>query len=260
MIVCCDLDGVIWRGDTAIPGSAAGVARLQESGLRVVFLTNNSSGTVEDYVAKLRDVGVGRGAGRCREQRAGRRGAACRVARTRRARARVCRRRGRRRRWIAAGFEVVDRAPADAVVVGWHREFDFERLTRASDAVRAGARFVATNIDPTYPVAGGLCPARARWSRPSRPRPGGNPRSRASPSPRRSRSSGSASALRAWSSAIVRRPTARSRRRWVGRSRLVLSGVAGSHGEEPVPEPPPPFVAADLGALAPTLIAAYAHA
>ena len=34
------------------------MARLQQSGLRVVFLTNNSSGTVEDYVAKLRGVGV----------------------------------------------------------------------------------------------------------------------------------------------------------------------------------------------------------
>jgi len=37
---------------------------------------------------------------------------------------------------------------------------------------------------------------------------------------------------------------------------LVLSGVAGSPGGEPVPDPPPPFVAADLGALAPLIIEA----
>ncbi len=39
---------------------------------------------------------------------------------------------------------------------------------------------------------------------------------------------------------------------------LVLSGVAGSPGEEPVPDPPPPFVAADIGALAPQLVGAFA--
>ena len=37
---------------------------------------------------------------------------------------------------------------------------------------------------------------------------------------------------------------------------LVLSGIAGKDGEERIPDPTPPFVAADLGALAPMLIAA----
>jgi ribonucleotide monophosphatase NagD (HAD superfamily) len=57
------------------------------------------------------------------------------------------------------GFQVVDVPPAAAVVVGWHREFDFERLRIASDAVRGGAVFVATNTDPTYPgPAGSVLP------------------------------------------------------------------------------------------------------
>jgi ribonucleotide monophosphatase NagD (HAD superfamily) len=59
----------------------------------------------------------------------------------------------------ARGFEVVDALPCEAVVVGWHRTFDFDRLDRASAAIRAGARFVATNTDATYPAAnGGLLP------------------------------------------------------------------------------------------------------
>ena len=36
---------------------------------------------------------------------------------------------------------------------------------------------------------------------------------------------------------------------------LVLSGVAGADGEEPVPDPAPPFVAADLARLVPLLLA-----
>ena len=35
---------------------------------------------------------------------------------------------------------------------------------------------------------------------------------------------------------------------------LVLSGVAGDPGGEPVPDPPPPFVAADLARLAPLVL------
>jgi glycerol 3-phosphatase-2 len=160
----------------------------------------------------------------------------------------------------ACGFEVVDRAPADAVVGGWHREFDFERLTRASDAVRAGARFVATNVDPTYPVAGGLMPGAGALVAAVATAAGTQPEVAGKPEPAtvalvrqrfgntgvvvgdRPSTDGALAAALGWPFA------------------LVLSGVAGSHGEEPVPDPPPPFVASDLGHLAPTLIAAYAHA
>jgi 4-nitrophenyl phosphatase len=58
----------------------------------------------------------------------------------------------------AAGLEAVEEWPCEAVVVGWHRTFDFDRLDRASAAVRRGARFVATNLDPTYPAPDGLLP------------------------------------------------------------------------------------------------------
>ena len=151
--------------------------------------------------------------------------------------------------------------PADAVVVGWHREFDFERLTRAADAVRAGARFVATNVDATYPVPGGLVPgagalvaAVATASGPA------CPRSRANPKPRRWRSSASASAT---SGVMVgdRPSTDGALAAALGWPfALVLSGVAGAGKEESVPDPAPAFVADDLAQLAPTLIAAYAHA
>ena len=47
---------------------------------------------------------------------------------------------------------------ADAVVVGFHRDFDYERLRIAARAVRRGARLLATNDDSSYPTPDGPIP------------------------------------------------------------------------------------------------------
>ena len=53
---------------------------------------------------------------------------------------------------------VVDDGPADAVVVGWTHEFDFDRLARAAATARGGAQLIGTNDDPTHPTPDGLQP------------------------------------------------------------------------------------------------------
>ena len=47
---------------------------------------------------------------------------------------------------------------ADAVVVGLDRDFHYDKLTKAADAVRAGAVLIGTNPDRMYPVPGGYIP------------------------------------------------------------------------------------------------------
>jgi 4-nitrophenyl phosphatase len=46
----------------------------------------------------------------------------------------------------------------DAVMVAFHRTFDFAGLTRLSAHIRKGARFIATNDDATYPTPDGVIP------------------------------------------------------------------------------------------------------
>ncbi len=48
--------------------------------------------------------------------------------------------------------------PFDAVVVGFHREFDFEVLSDALTAVRQGAMLIGSNADPNYPTPNGPIP------------------------------------------------------------------------------------------------------
>jgi 4-nitrophenyl phosphatase len=46
----------------------------------------------------------------------------------------------------------------DTVVVGLDLEFTYARLAVAAEAIRAGARFIATNRDPVYPHERGMMP------------------------------------------------------------------------------------------------------
>jgi len=155
--VVLDLDGVLWLGDEPLPGAADAVARFRAAGLDVGFMTNNSSLPVAGYVEKLGRFGV---AVDPSEVLTSALAAADLLAADLAPGSKVlaCSGPGVVEALEARGFEVVDAGPAEAVVVGWHRTFDFDRLDRASAAIRAGARFIATNTDATYPAPDGLLP------------------------------------------------------------------------------------------------------
>ena len=148
-----DLDGVVWLGDEAIPGAAEAVAELRRRSVRVVFLTNNSSATVGEYLAKLERHGIPTPAD---DLLTSAQAAAALVAPG--STALVCAGPGVDEALRERGIRTVREGEADAVVVGWHRDFDFGRLTAAFRAVRAGARFIATNDDATYPTPDGPVP------------------------------------------------------------------------------------------------------
>ncbi|MFZ4585486.1 MAG: HAD-IIA family hydrolase [Acidimicrobiia bacterium] len=156
-VVALDLDGVIWRGRTPIPGSGEAVARLRGAGHRVAFVTNNSARPVGDVLSQLADCGI---AATAHDVVGSAEAAVHLVAAQCAPGARVLAAAGPGvvEALAAAGFEVVREGTADAVVVGWHRDFDFDRLTVAMRAIRAGACFIATNTDATYPTETGLLP------------------------------------------------------------------------------------------------------
>src|SRR5438309_4777715 len=130
-----DLDGVLWLGDETIPGSAAAVARLREGGERVLFVSNNSSARVDEYLGKLGRVGVPAEAD---DLVTSAQAAAALVESGRTAL--VCGGPGVEEALADRGVRTVRQGDADAVVVGWHRDFDYERLTAATTAVLHGAR------------------------------------------------------------------------------------------------------------------------
>jgi 4-nitrophenyl phosphatase len=260
-LVACDLDGVVWRGEQPIAAAAAGIAQLRAAGLRVAFVSNNSNSPVGDVVAKLGRMGVEATAA---DVVTSAMAAAWLLQQSLApgARVLVCAGPGVREALVADGLEPVDDGPADAVVVGFHRDFDYDGLDRASRAVRGGARFVATNLDATYPMPDGLIPgagalvAAVATAAGVTPEVAGKPEAPTVGLIRerygdtgvvvgdRPSTDGALATALGWPFA------------------LVLSGVTAAvapPGGEAIPDPPPPFVAADLGALAPDLITASAQ-
>jgi 4-nitrophenyl phosphatase len=254
-VVCCDLDGVIWRGEDPIPGSADAVAQLRRDGLRVGFLSNNSSLPVGDVVAKLARCGVPADPSEVLTSAL----AAADLLGSGLAPGSAvltCAGPGVTEALEAVGLRPVHAPPAAAVVVGFHRDFDFDELDRASRAVRGGARFVATNLDATYPIPGGLLPGAGSIVAAIATAAGATPEVAGKPS----RPMAAIVRKRLGTRGVVvgDRPTTDGAMADVlgWPFALVLSGVTGRvapPGGERVPDPPPPFVGDNLAAIAPSL-------
>ena len=150
-----DLDGVVWRGDELVPGADGAVDALLAAGHQVVACTNWAQSPAHKRAA-LDRLGVAPFPVVTSAE-----AAASRCAPSDRVLVLGDPTLGDVLR--SAGLEVVDvfalpdGAPVgavDVVVVGACSDWDRSRVGMAADAVRAGARFVATNGDATFPTSG----------------------------------------------------------------------------------------------------------
>jgi HAD superfamily hydrolase (TIGR01450 family) len=149
-----DLDGTVYLGEALLPTAGETLAELRGRGLRTIFISNNPTHAPEEYAVKLTRLGVPTAVDDiltsslvmvdflkhripgarlfvvgeeplCTELRRG-------------------------------GFELTEQTGSiDAVIASFDRTFVYRKLQIAFDAVRAGARFFATNPDRYCPVPGG---------------------------------------------------------------------------------------------------------
>jgi 4-nitrophenyl phosphatase len=150
--VVLDLDGVVWLADRPIAGAADAIATLRGAGQRVLFVSNNSFSPVSDVESKLARFDVPAEGDVLTSAVA-----AATLVRPGE-RVLVCAGPGAVEALVARGARPVADGDADAVVVGFHRTFDYDELRRAATAVRRGARLIGTNDDVTYPTPDGPIP------------------------------------------------------------------------------------------------------
>ncbi len=154
--VVCDLDGVLYRGDVAVTGAPDALRRLIDAGARLTYVTNNSTRTPADVALKIETV---TGVPTDPSQIVTSSQAAASMLTPEDRPAMVVGEIGVELALSEIGMEMTNQPEeAGCVVVGMYRDVTYDDIARAATAVRASARFVATNTDPTFPTAGGLLP------------------------------------------------------------------------------------------------------
>jgi glycerol-1-phosphatase len=161
--IVCDLDGVIYRGQSAVPHAAESLTAAIAAGVLVVYATNNASRAPAEVSAHLVSLGLP--------------GPDSRVVTSSQAGARyVAQRCPPGSRVLAVGGPGVSLAlgevglvavpaqappstePVAAVLQGFGAQVGWTDLAEAAYAVQAGALWVATNTDGTLPTDRGLAP------------------------------------------------------------------------------------------------------
>lgn len=153
-----DLDGTIYLGERPVPGAAQAIRRLRERGDRVVFLSNKPIARRREYAGKLQRMGIPAGVREILNS----------SLVTAQYFRRVCRE-GEKvlvigeepiREELAEHGVLLTEEPEDAsyVLLSWDRGFTYEKLNRAFQAWKKGAKFVASNPDRSCPVEGGELP------------------------------------------------------------------------------------------------------
>lgn len=156
-----DMDGVLWRGATPLPGLADFFAFLRRRQIKFVLATNNASKTSAHYIQRLEGYGVqvapeeiitsaqATAEYLARQSEPGAPIYAIGMA-------------GLRQPLADQGFRLLDEhaesGSARYVVVGWDEDLTYAKLAEAALHIRAGATFIGTNPDRTWPSERGQKP------------------------------------------------------------------------------------------------------
>lgn len=161
-VALLDLDGVVYVGPDAVPGVPDALARAREHGMRLAFVTNNASRTPAAVARHLCELGVDAAAD---EVVTSAQAAAHYLADELGPGARVlvvgtdALAEALRERGLAPEHEAAPGGErVDAVVQGYSPETNWRMLAEAAVAINNGARWVATNADPTVPSPRGPLP------------------------------------------------------------------------------------------------------
>jgi 4-nitrophenyl phosphatase len=154
------MDGVLYRGETRLPGVAEILDALTVRGREYMLATNNSMATPESYVAKLARMGIDVPADRILTSALATRDYLLETLPADAGLFVVGMPALREQLFSGTEFRPIqfgEEHPA-AVVVGLDLGFSYDKLKQANAAIRAGALFIATNSDATLPTEAGLVP------------------------------------------------------------------------------------------------------
>ncbi|MFH1825034.1 MAG: phosphoglycolate/pyridoxal phosphate family phosphatase [Candidatus Firestonebacteria bacterium] len=154
MLFVFDLDGVLYRENKVIKGAKEVIKYLKGKGHKIVYATNNSTLSRDDYVMKLSKMGFS-----CNVNDIMTSGYATGLYL--KENSKKCKKvfiiggKGLYQELTSCGFKIIREfdkiKKVDYVIVGLDRKFTYNKLEKAFDFIGQGAKLIATNKDTTYP-------------------------------------------------------------------------------------------------------------
>ena len=147
-----DMDGTIYLDAIPIGDMKNTLESIRKSGRKIVFLTNNSSKTVDEYVKKLKKIGLfgegdfvyGSGVATEEFLKKHRKGKKVFLLATERI----------KEDFKAHGIELTESHTADIAVLAFDTEVDYNGLIAFNECLVNGAEYIATHPDYVCPTAG----------------------------------------------------------------------------------------------------------
>lgn len=153
-----DLDGVIYRGETLLPGVTELITRLHNESKAFLFLTNNSAKTCQQVLDKLLRLGLENIKLEQVLTSAVALGLWLKDNVAADSKIFVFGMDGLRHEVESLGFQITEEGDADYVVAGFNPKINYQQLSNASLALRNGAKLLAANLDASIPTEKGLLP------------------------------------------------------------------------------------------------------
>ena len=152
-----DLDGTIYRGEKLIPEARETIEKLKSLAKKIVYLSNKPLQTREDYAAKLTRLGIPTDPAEVINSSFVMASWLSRHAP--KATVFIIGEPPLIEEMTRKGFKISEKPEeVQYVIASFDRGFDYGKLNIALQAIKKGARFVATNPDRTCPVEGGEIP------------------------------------------------------------------------------------------------------
>ena len=152
-----DMDGVLYRGDTLIPGAVETLERLRRRGKRLVFVSNNSTRARDDYAERISELGLPI----AEEEIIPATYATARYLAERHAQERifVVGALGLVKELLRAGLRLVaEPERAEVLVTGSDPAINYQKLSQATSVLLAGKPWITTNLDKLYPAEDRVIP------------------------------------------------------------------------------------------------------
>ena len=149
-----DMDGTLYRGGTLFDCTLPFLESMLELGIGVTYLTNNSSKSVDDYLAHLQQMGISAAAEQLFTSATGT------IEYLRKEnpdwqRLYVLGTKSLRKEFAQHGYILIDpdsQQPPDAVVVAFDKELAYDRFCKAGYWIQQGKPFIATHPDLVCPT------------------------------------------------------------------------------------------------------------